>query len=558
MLTHSRSKRPLSSLTLLVSLPISAALFGACGEAGSEYVGALRSETIGRASQALTCPSGNGLYTLYYGTSDTDIAAIRAARPNFVVVANESTEWPDKYHFDNPVERTGETGIKVIAYIPMNYAMANRCSDVTPNTTCTNLSCKSSCDDCLPIQTRIANAMSRNYDGVFFDETNSTYNAYNAACYQAVKAHGAGKLVIANPGSVPQTASLFDAADIVSVENKYNVKLPSFPGVGPERWLAIQGDPASEAATSLADAQDRLNAFRANGGFWYYSASPHWQVPSWFGPFATWVEAQANVSCEAPPVLTQLSHWGAWNDGVNVSYRFDFAQPFTWYRVYIDTDQSAATGFARGGIGADYLIENMTLYRHAGAGWNWSAVGSAGQTLSGTSTSWTVARASLGQTTYPNTDVVVFEAQSSGGPADMTASYQHVYSASNGAITATFAHNDGENLFYQANFAAPYIRTHVFIDVDTQVSTGYSFGGIGADYMIENDRLYRSTGPGWSWTQVASTPAWVGATGTKIWSVPRPTLGENAAMGETANLVFHGSGGATEYATPVYHHVYSR
>ena len=50
----------------------------------------------------------------------------------------------------------------------------------------------------------------------------------------------------------------------------------------PERWLAVQGDPASQAATSLEDAKTRLDTFRDNGGFWYYSSTPHWKLPEWF------------------------------------------------------------------------------------------------------------------------------------------------------------------------------------------------------------------------------------------------------------------------------------
>jgi len=550
MRTHKPSTRPLPDAALLVSLTLGAALHTACGQLTPEPP-----ESLGQSAEALTCPAGNGFYVLYYGTAASEIAAIRASRPNFVVVANEDAAWPDQYHYDDPVARTGPTGIKVIAYIPMNYARGNECAgNTTPSTTCTNMSCKSSCN-CLPIQTRIDNAMSRGYDGVFFDETNSTYDAYNTSCYNTVKAHGADKLVIDNPGNIPATASIFNAADLVSVENKYDLPLPSFTGIASWRWLAIQGDPADQAATSLADAQDRLDTFRSNGGFWYYSASPHWQLPTWFDSFATWVQGLASAPCATP---SQLSRWGAWNDGVNNFYRFSFAQPFTWYRVYIDSDHAAATGFATAGIGADYLIENSTLYAHGGGGWNWTPVGSAGRTTTSNSIAWTVSRATLGQAAYPNTDRLAFEAERAGGPLENTGRYEHVYSASSGSIAGYVAQNDGTNVYYQANFASPYTYKHVFIDTDTNSSTGYSYGGIGADYMIENNKLYRHSGGGWSWTNIADTPATGGSTGTKSWAVARATLGETASSGELADVVFHGSGGATEYAAPLYHHVYSR
>jgi Spherulation-specific family 4 len=254
---------------------------------------------LGRLDQAIspTCPSGNGLFVLYYGTAASEIATIRAARPNFVVVANEDATWPDQYHYDNPAAHTGPTGIKVLAYIPMNYARQNECaSNNTPNTNCTNTSCNG-CSNCVPIQTRIANAMARGYDGVFFDETEDDHTAYNNACYNTVKASGAGKLVVVNPGIAAPLASLFDSADIVSVENQYNVSVAGY-GQPSWRWLAVQGDPAPGAA-DLADEQARFNTFRSNGGFWYYSASPHWALETWFNDFAGWAKTQGNVACGA-------------------------------------------------------------------------------------------------------------------------------------------------------------------------------------------------------------------------------------------------------------------
>lgn len=70
------------------------------------------------------------------------------------------------------------------------------------------------------------------------------------------------------------------------------------------------------------------------------------------------------------------------------------------------------------------------------------------------------------------------------------------YSACSGRGTVTFT----------ATYARPFGYRHVFIDRDTKASTGYRIpdiaGGFGADFMIENDVLYESTGPDWAWQAV--------------------------------------------------------
>ena len=114
--------------------------------------------------------------------------------------------------------------------------------------------------------------------------------------------------------------------------------------------------------------------------------------------------------------------------------------------------------------------------------------------LGSNSSSWTIPRATLGQTAYPNSDRLSFEAETSGSPIQNAGTYEHVYSAASGAITGYFAENDASNVYYTANFTQNYTYKHVFIDADANATTGYAWDGIGADYMIENDTLFRSTG----------------------------------------------------------------
>jgi hypothetical protein len=291
-----------------------------------------------------TCPNGNGLFVLYYGDApiSSEMPALRAARPNFVVAANGDPAAPDHFHFDNPAARTGPTGIKVLAYIPMNYRKENECAgNSTRNTTCTNLSC-SGCD-CVPIQQRISNAIAAGYDGVFFDEAEheSPAASYNSACYSAVKQGNPNRLVILNPGVAAPNPGIFDAADIVSVENQYIANVAAY-GKESWRWLAVQGDPGSPPhdahelpPQSAEEAMTRLGDFRENGGFWYYSAEPHWALEPWFSAFATSAKAAGDVPCPASYSVTVNAL--ALDNGN--------AEIHPGMCVFVDNDTSACAGF---------------------------------------------------------------------------------------------------------------------------------------------------------------------------------------------------------------------
>src|SRR5262249_6530471 len=149
-------------------------------------------------------------------------------------------------------------------------------------------------------------AMQAGFDGVFFDEVLDTAHDYNAARYALVKSFGAQKLVIMNPGTASVDPALFDATDIVCVENQWDQTL-SPAGTPAWRWLPVQGDPATIAAASAQTAEPRLAMFRAAGGFWYSSApyaqsgATHVMLPPWLATFASDERAGARPCPIAPP-----------------------------------------------------------------------------------------------------------------------------------------------------------------------------------------------------------------------------------------------------------------
>jgi chitinase len=89
-----------------------------------------------------------------------------------------------------------------------------------------------------------------------------------------------------------------------------------------------------------------------------------------------------------------------------ITYAANYLLPFAFRRVFIDSDNSAGTGYATTGtpagaptIGADFLIENNTLYSFAGSSstnYAWNAVATATPTVVGSTVTWIINTSSLG------------------------------------------------------------------------------------------------------------------------------------------------------------------
>lgn len=103
----------------------------------------------------------------------------------------------------------------------------------------------------------------------------------------------------------------------------------------------------------------------------------------------------------------------------------------------------------------------------------------------------------------------------------------------------------GDALF-TGTFARVFDFHHVFVDTDGDTATGYRVplpsGRFGADLMIENEVLYRSTGTDWSWSEVRGEGPLVSRSGrTFRWRTP---------LTGSARAVFNGAGGsADEYSS---------
>ncbi|GAA4166438.1 hypothetical protein GCM10022286_31090 [Gryllotalpicola daejeonensis] len=100
------------------------------------------------------------------------------------------------------------------------------------------------------------------------------------------------------------------------------------------------------------------------------------------------------------PITNAAVDFGA----VTTTLSADYNVAFSFDHVFIDTDSSTATGYQTSGVGAEFMIENGTLYRDAddSNSWNWAPVAlDAGPLISSTGGHyvWQVPSSVLGSTT---------------------------------------------------------------------------------------------------------------------------------------------------------------
>jgi len=130
-------------------------------------------------------------------------------------------------------------------------------------------------------------------------------------------------------------------------------------------------------------------------------------------------------------------------------------------------------------------------------------------------------------------------------------------SAMSTAVTASIPNPDpitdpsvtfgAETTDLQARYNVGFSFDHVFIDSDSSAATGYQFGGVGAEYMIENGILYKDADDSnsWNWQPVtlSTGPLVSTAGGLYDWQVPSTLFGSSLAIA----VVFSGSGAYPDY-----------
>jgi hypothetical protein len=79
---------------------------------------------------------------------------------------------------------------------------------------------------------------------------------------------------------------------------------------------------------------------------------------------------------------------------------------------------------------------------------------------------------------------------------------------------------------------ADYNGFQAFLDADQDAATGFTIGGIGADFLLENEGFnsYAGTGGDWTWAPVEAGLVYSNADGVAAWRLPAGALGEAARV----------------------------
>jgi hypothetical protein len=120
-----------------------------------------------------------------------------------------------------------------------------------------------------------------------------------------------------------------------------------------------------------------------------------------------------------------------------------------------------------------------------------------------------------------------------------------------GALTGYSACASSGTVTFQVTFNTSQRFYHAFINTDGDSTTGYqlpypSSSVLGADYMIENNRLYRSTSGDWGWKEVASSLRTSVSGSTYTWTLPLSAVGSPSG---TQRVAFHAGSDYTSVVT---------
>jgi hypothetical protein len=86
---------------------------------------------------------------------------------------------------------------------------------------------------------------------------------------------------------------------------------------------------------------------------------------------------------------------------------------------------------------------------------------------------------------------------------------------------------------------ADYNGFQIFLDVDQNLSTGYSINGVGADFLLENGTLnsYSGAGSDWSWTDAKESVLFDNADNVAQWLFDTSKIGKPSSLDFVCQLV---------------------
>ncbi|MEV6850265.1 spherulation-specific family 4 protein [Actinoplanes sp. NPDC051411] len=421
--------------------------------------------------------------------------------------------------YANAIRAAANAGVRVIGYVDTGYFGTTGRTTRTGQTTTAAWTSQSEGD----VATWYSLYGSYGLGGIFFDD--GLADCAHVSLYQAVntytKQNHAGAYTVDNPGTAADQCYA-DAADtIVMFEGTY----ASYTGWSAPAWELNYGDPNKfyhlvYAATAQADEGNAMTLSKQrNAGYVYVTPdnlpNPWDTLPTgayWSDELAragggsgsgdtTPPSAPAGLHSTAVGSTSVSLAWTASSDNVGVS-------------AYVVSSGGTAVATVGGTAATVTDLSPGTAYT-----FTVTARDAAGNV--------SPASAALSVTT------------GGGGTGTGCAS-----SAGSGAITGISACKDATSLRFHATYNTAVSLHHVFLNTDNNAATGFQLPSpspsrLGADYMIENNILYRSLSAGWSWAPVTGvSPAMTVSGAAYSWTVPLSALPSPAA---TQQAVFNGN-----------------
>ncbi len=276
------------------------------------------------------------------------------------------------------------------------------------------------------------------------------------------------------------------------------------------------------------------------------------------------------------------------NSTLFVFYRNEGAvslDDFWAWLTLLDTDSNLSTGYRWNGTGVDYMLEGPALFKYTGSGydWAWQEVARMNHGVGGGFVEIAIPRQQLGN---PQGDIGVFfmgmNQHLTSGPNDSypegeganTFTYslggttpppvvniQIDGSASDWSTVTSWADPDDvadsgmvdwRKVWFTRSGAAAWIAYEndgaidldkfwswqIYLDTDSDASTGYGWGSSGSEYLMEGGVLFKYSGDGasWSWTEIGAVEYAVNGNFMEM-KIPEADLGNPTAY----RLFFRGA-----------------
>jgi hypothetical protein len=429
--------------------------------------------------------------------------------------------------YANAIRAAANAGIRVIGYVDTGYFGTTGRTTRGGQTTTAAWTTQAEGD----VATWYSLYGSYGLGGIFFDD--GLADCAHVGLYETVntytKQNHAGAYTVDNPGTAADSCYA-DAADtIVMFEGSY----ASYTGWSAPAWELNYADPNKfyHLVYATASQADEANAMtlskQRNAGYVYVTPdnlpNPWDTLPTgayWSDELARAGSGSGGSGDTTPPSAPAGLHATA-TGPTSVSLAWTAATDNVGVTAYVVSAGGTAVATV---TGTSATVTNLSP---------------------GTAYTFTVtARDAAGNTSPAGAPLTV--TTTGGGTGTGCAS-----AAGSGAITAISACKDATSLRFQATYTTAVSLHHVYLNTDNNAATGFQLPSpspskLGADYMIENNILYRSLSAGWSWAAVSGvSPNMTVSGSTYSWTVPLSGLPSLAA---SQQAVFNGN---TVYTSPL-------